>query len=130
MVVVVRCRVLNFIIYCQSLKINIQNLHCHQYLSCPLLCFGIVGRISNLYLQEDGNKTTGTSRHLQQRNSWSECKINFENTAAVNERDTAKWLQWLRVRLMGRAQKALQSMTMESFEDVIKALDECFEPKS
>ena len=63
-------------------------------------------------------------------NSWSEWKAHFENIPAVNEWDQMKQLQRLRIRLTGRAQKALQRVTAESFVDVIKASDERFEPKS
>ena len=65
--------------------------------------------------------------------NWSEWKYHFENVALVNEWSDEKKLQWLRVRLTGRAQKAIQHLTADaaaSFSTTIKALDERFEPKS
>ena len=53
---------------------------------------------------------------------WSEWKFYFENIVSVNEWNEAKQLQWLRVRLMRRAQKALRHVTAKSFADVIKVL--------
>ena len=65
--------------------------------------------------------------------SWTEWKYHFQNVATVNEWSDAQKLQWLRVRLTGRAQKAIQHLSAEvaaSLEQTMKALDERFEPAS
>ena len=65
--------------------------------------------------------------------SWEEWAFHFENVAAVNEWSAAQKLQWLRVRLTGRAQRAFQHLsasTRDSYEEATKALRERFEPKS
>ncbi len=65
--------------------------------------------------------------------SWTEWKYHFENVAKVNEWNEAKKLQWLRVRLTGRAQTAIHRITGEaaaSYRETLAALDERFEPKS
>ena len=57
----------------------------------------------------------------------------FENVAAVNGWDEAAKLQWLRVRLTGRAQTALKRLpeaTRESYADTLAALKRRFEPES
>ena len=65
--------------------------------------------------------------------SWSEWSFHFENVAAVNNWDDAQKLQWLRVRVTGRAQKALHrlqgstDMTYEATRDALKAR---FDPES
>ena len=43
--------------------------------------------------------------------SWSDWSFHFENVAAVNGWNDAQNLQWLRVRVTGRAQKALHRLT-------------------
>ena len=43
--------------------------------------------------------------------SWSDWSFHFENVAAVNGWNDAQKLQWLRVRVTGRAQKALYRLT-------------------
>ena len=51
----------------------------------------------------------------------------------MNEWSDAQRLQWLRVRLTGRAQKAIQHLSVEvaeSLEKTMKVLDERFEPAS
>ena len=63
--------------------------------------------------------------------SWTEWKYHFGNVAQVNGWNDAQKLQWLRVRLTGRAQRAVQRVdTGASFSDTVKALDERFEPQS
>ena len=42
--------------------------------------------------------------------SWSEWNFHFENVTAVNKWDDAQKLQWLRVCVTGRAQKALHGL--------------------
>ena len=65
--------------------------------------------------------------------SWSEWSFHFENVAAVNNWDDAQKLRWLRVRVTGRAQKALHrlqgstDMTYEATRDALKAR---FDPES
>lgn len=57
----------------------------------------------------------------------------FENVAAVNAWDDGAKLQWLKVRLTGRAQtafKRLPQATRESYADSLAALKKRFEPKS
>lgn len=64
--------------------------------------------------------------------SWTEWKYpDFGNVAQVNGWNDVQKLQWLRVRLAGRAQRAVQRVdTGASFSDTVKALDERFEPQS
>ena len=63
--------------------------------------------------------------------SWSEWKYHFDNVAQVNGWDDTAKIRWLRVRLVGRAQRAVRRVDEEaSFADTIKALDERFEPQS
>ncbi len=65
--------------------------------------------------------------------NWTEWKYHFDNVAKVNGWDDAQKLQWLRVRLTGRAQAAIHRVTGEAaecFALTINALDERFEPKS
>lgn len=63
--------------------------------------------------------------------SWTDWKIHFDNVAKVNEWDNdAKKLPWLRVRLVGKAQKALQRVPEGTFAATIKELDKRFEPQS
>ena len=65
--------------------------------------------------------------------SWSDWCFHFENVAAVNGWSDAQKLQWLRVRVTGRAQKALHrlpapaSVTYEATRDALRAR---FEPDS
>ena len=57
----------------------------------------------------------------------------FENTAAVNEWNDAKKLLWLKARLTGRAQLALQHLPeemRESHDSVKRAMQDRFEPPS
>ena len=65
--------------------------------------------------------------------SWSEWSFHFENVAVVNGWDDEQRLQWLRVRVTGRAQKALHRLTETatvSYEATRDALRERFEPES
>ena len=65
--------------------------------------------------------------------SWSDWCFHFENVASVNGWDSAQGLKWLRVRVTGRAQKALHRLpataaaTYEATRDALKAR---FEPES
>ena len=65
--------------------------------------------------------------------NWDEWSFHFENVAAVNGWDDAQKLQWLRVRVTGREQKALQRLqgpaiaTYEATRDSLKAR---FDPES
>ena len=64
---------------------------------------------------------------------WDERTIHFGNVADVNGWDADKKLQWLKVRLTGRAQKAFQRLPQASratFNLAKEALTERFEPKS
>ena len=57
----------------------------------------------------------------------------FENVAAVNGWDEAAKLQWLRVRLTGKAQTALKRLpedTRRSYANTLAALKRRFEPDS
>lgn len=57
----------------------------------------------------------------------------FENVAAVNAWDENAKLQWLKVRLTGRAQTALKRLpeaTRRSYENTLAALKKRFEPES
>ena len=62
--------------------------------------------------------------------SWSEWCYHFENVAAVNGWDGAQKLQWLRVRVTGRAQKALHRLAVATYEATRDALTARFEPVS
>ena len=65
--------------------------------------------------------------------TWTKWKYHFQNMATVNEWTDAQRLQWLWVRLTGRAQKAIQHLSLEvvaSLEKTMKAVDERFEPAS
>ena len=65
--------------------------------------------------------------------SWSDWCFHFDNVAAVNGWDEAQKLQWLRVRVTGRAQKALlrlPAVTAASFDSTREALRTRFEPES
>ena len=65
--------------------------------------------------------------------NWREWSFHFDNVAAVNNWDDTQKLQWLRVRVTGRAQKALHrlqgstAMTYEATRDAMKAR---FDPES
>ena len=62
---------------------------------------------------------------------WTEWKYHFTNVAQVNGWDDSAKTRWLRVRLMGKAQRAVRRIGDESsYADTIKALDERFEPKN
>ena len=65
--------------------------------------------------------------------NWTDWCFHFENVAAVNGWDEAQKLQWLRVRVTGRAQKALHRLpapTSTSYEATRDALRARFEPDS
>ena len=65
--------------------------------------------------------------------SWSEWSFHFDNVAAVNNWDDTQKLQWLRVRVTGRAQKALhrlQGSTAITYEATRDALKARFDPES
>lgn len=64
---------------------------------------------------------------------WSQWICHFESIAAVNEWDGSKKLLWLKARLTGRAQLALQHLPEEVQADyarLIKAMKDRFEPES
>lgn len=64
---------------------------------------------------------------------WDDWIARFENVATVNGWDTGAKLNWIKVCLAGRAQKALQSLpeeTQADYERVKTALTERFEPPS
>ena len=65
--------------------------------------------------------------------SWDEWYFHFENVAVVNGWDDILKLKWLRVRLTGRAQKALQRIpesSLTTYETARTALKSRFEPVS
>ena len=63
--------------------------------------------------------------------SWSDWKYHFLNVAQINGWDDDAKLQWLRVRLVGRAQRTVRRISEDfSFVATINALDETFEPSS
>ena len=65
--------------------------------------------------------------------SWSDWWFHFKNVSTVNGWDDTQKLQWLRVRLTGRAQKALLRLpgpVVSSYDETRKALKERFEPES
>ena len=64
---------------------------------------------------------------------WDEWITRFENVVTVNEWDAAAKLNWIKVCLAGRAQKAFQGLPEESrdtYDHVKTALTERFEPAS
>ena len=64
---------------------------------------------------------------------WNDWYFHFENVARVNGWDDAQKLQWLRVRVTGRAQKALHRLpeaVANSYEATRDALRARFEPES
>eukprot|EP00731_Ephydatia_muelleri_P006907 Em0003g1155a len=63
--------------------------------------------------------------------SWDQWIYHFENVAVVNDWDEDARLRWLKVRLTGRAQSALQRLqdaVLADYTNVKKALQERFEP--
>ena len=65
--------------------------------------------------------------------SWEEWRFHFDNVAVVNGWRDEQKLQWLKVRLTGRAQKAFQRLSDEAkrtFDGATAALKERFEPQS
>ena len=65
--------------------------------------------------------------------SWSDWSFHFENVAVLNGWNDAQKLQWLQVRVTGRAQKALHRLTgpaSASYEATRDALCARFEPES
>ena len=65
--------------------------------------------------------------------SWNDWYFHYENVATVNGWDAAQKLQWLRVRVTGRAQKALHRLpeaVSASYEATRDALRARFEPES
>ena len=83
---------------------------------------GVVGRMANrpLVMPEIFNGET----------SWDQWIYHFENVETVNKWDEAARLCWLKVRLTGRAQTALQRVfrATRTRECAKKALQERFEP--
>lgn len=65
--------------------------------------------------------------------NWNDWYFHFENVASVNGWDSEQKLKWLRVRMTGRAQKALHrlpasaTVTFEATRDALKAR---FDPES
>ena len=65
--------------------------------------------------------------------SWEEWRFHFDNVAVVNGWRDEQKLQWLKVRLTGRAQKAFQRLSDEAkgtFDGATAALKERYEPQS
>ena len=65
--------------------------------------------------------------------SWSDWCSHFENVPVVNGWDDTQKLQWLRVRVTGRVQKALHRLTgpaAVSYEATRDTLHACFDPES
>ena len=65
--------------------------------------------------------------------SWGDWSTHFDNVADVNEWSAEQKLQWLKVRLTGRAQKAFQrppETARASFERSRAAVKERFEPET
>ena len=63
--------------------------------------------------------------------NWGDWYLHFENVAAVNGWDDAEKLKWLRVRLTGRAQKALHRLPEASratYEATLTALKAASSP--
>ena len=64
---------------------------------------------------------------------WHEWEYHFNNVAAVNNWTEGDKLKWLKVRLTGRAQVALQRLpadTQNSFAGTVTALQQRFDPPS
>ena len=67
----------------------------------------------------------------EEGSTWTDWKFHFDNVAEVNSWDEAAKLKWLKVRLTGRAQRAIQLLpaaTAASLDLTVKALGERFEP--
>ena len=65
--------------------------------------------------------------------SWDEWVFHFESVSAVNGWNDTEKLKWLRVRLTGRAQKALLRLPEPSqvtYEETLAALKARFDPES
>lgn len=86
-----------------------------------------------------GEHTAGTAKPLvlpetySGTEDWDDWCFHFENVAAVNGWDDAQKLKWLRVRLIGRAQKALHRLPETSrttYEVTRTALKARFDPES
>ena len=92
---------------------------------------GVVGRISNPYRM--AARPIVLPEPYTGEGSWEEWTFHFENVAVVNGWDEAQKLQFLRVRLTGRAQKALQRLpevSCNTYTAARSALQERFEPSS
>ena len=64
---------------------------------------------------------------------WEDWLAHFNDMAAVNGRDEAAKLKWLKVRLTGPAQRAFQRIPDDKkadFDTAVKLLEERFEPES
>ena len=87
---------------------------------------GVVGRMATrpVVLPE-------TFSGAEEGSTWTDWKFHFDNVATVNAWDEAAKLKWLKVRLTGRAQRAVQLLpaaTVASLDLTVKALEERFEP--
>ena len=83
---------------------------------------GVVGRMSRPFVIPDVFSGEG---------SFEQWMYHFENVAVVNKWSETDKLQWLKVRLTGRAQAALQRFPQESnYKEVKENLLERFEPSS
>ena len=94
---------------------------------------GVVGRIKLHANNEMASKPVVLPEPFNGETPWDEWTIHFGNVADVNGWDADKKLQWLKVRLTGRAQKAFQRLPEASratFDLAKEALTERFEPKS
>ena len=70
---------------------------------------------------------------FSEEEEWSQWISHFKSIAAVNEWDNDKKLLWLKARLMGRAQLALQHFLEAVQGDYVrltKAMKDRFEPES
>ena len=106
-----------------------------------MLCFGVILALTEILLHWRSRQDMATRPVVLPDTwsrdpgapSWTDWKYHFENIAAVNSWSGEQKLQWLRVRLTGRAQKAVHHLTGDSaasYDATVKALDEKFEPAS
>ena len=100
----------------------------------PRTTTGVVGiRIADRNGVRDGCETVGITRPFSGDASWDQWIYHFESVAEVNTWDGAQKLKWLKVRMIGHAQKAFQHLPAEAqgdFERAKTSLRQRFEPES
>ena len=75
------------------------------------------------------NATQSVPRSFSGEGDWSEWREHFEQLAATENWDEEKKLFWLKFRLVGPAQRALQTLpssVRESYADTMSELEKRF----